>query len=157
MVAEVSLYQIALRLMPLVLTGDTSTLVQVMAWCHQATSHYLNQYWPRSLSPYDVIRPQWVKQFQDQPGIWWDNAQNHEADHCIKWLYTTNFCTLHGCSKEDRTEIRKETRKEFLVAWCTCHEAAYYGSMNYYPLFRVRSWNSGMRCMSFYILMESHS
>ena len=26
------------------------------------------------------------------------------------------------------------------------------GSMNYYPLFRVRSWNNGMRCMSFYIL-----
>ena len=27
------------------------------------------------------------------------------------------------------------------------------GSMNYYPLFRVRSWNNGVRCMSFYILM----
>ena len=26
------------------------------------------------------------------------------------------------------------------------------GSMNYYPLFRVRSWNNGVRCMSFYIL-----
>ena len=26
------------------------------------------------------------------------------------------------------------------------------GSMNYYPLFRVRSWNNGMCCMSFYIL-----
>ena len=27
-------------------------------------------------------------------------------------------------------------------------------SMNYYPLFRVRSWNNGVRCMSFYILMN---
>ena len=27
------------------------------------------------------------------------------------------------------------------------------GSMNYYPLFRVRSWNNGMRCMSLDILM----
>ena len=27
------------------------------------------------------------------------------------------------------------------------------GSMNYYPLFRVRSWNNGVRCISFYILM----
>ena len=27
------------------------------------------------------------------------------------------------------------------------------GSMNYYPLFRVRSWNNGMRCMSLYILI----
>ena len=28
-------------------------------------------------------------------------------------------------------------------------------SMNCYPLFRVRSWNNGMRCMSLYILMNS--
>ena len=27
------------------------------------------------------------------------------------------------------------------------------GSMYYYPLFRVRSWNNGMRCMSLYIIM----
>ena len=27
------------------------------------------------------------------------------------------------------------------------------GSMNYYPLFRVRSWNNGLHCMSFCILM----
>ena len=27
------------------------------------------------------------------------------------------------------------------------------GSMNYNPLFRVRSWNNGIRCMSFYILI----
>ena len=32
-----------------------------MAWCCQATSHYLSQCWPRSLSPYDITRPQWVK------------------------------------------------------------------------------------------------
>ena len=39
---------------------DKSTLVQVMAWCRQATSHYLSQCWPRSMSPYGVTRPQWV-------------------------------------------------------------------------------------------------
>ena len=39
----------------------SSTLAQVMAWCRQATSHYLSQCWPRSLSPYGIIRPQWVK------------------------------------------------------------------------------------------------
>ena len=42
------------------LTDDKSTLVQVMAWFCQATSHYLSQWWPRSLSPYGVTRPQWV-------------------------------------------------------------------------------------------------
>ena len=48
----------ALCWMPLDLTYDKSTLVQVMAWCRQATSHYLSQCWPRSLSPYGIIRPQ---------------------------------------------------------------------------------------------------
>ena len=42
-------------------TDGQSTLVQVMAWCHQATSHYLSQCWPRSLSSYGVKRPRWVK------------------------------------------------------------------------------------------------
>ena len=43
---------------------DKSTLVQVTAWCRQATSHYLSQCWPRSLSPYGVTRPQWVKEIR---------------------------------------------------------------------------------------------
>ena len=33
--------------MSLDFTGDQSTLVQVMAWCRQATSHYLSQCSPR--------------------------------------------------------------------------------------------------------------
>ena len=53
--------ELALRWMSLDLTDEKSTLVQVMAWCHQATSHYLSQCWPRSLSPYGVTRPQWLK------------------------------------------------------------------------------------------------
>ena len=48
--------EIALMWMSLAFTDDQSTLIQVMAWCRQATSHYLNQCWPRSLSPYDVTR-----------------------------------------------------------------------------------------------------
>ena len=28
------------------------------------------------------------------------------------------------------------------------------GSMNHYPLFRVRSWNNGMHCMSLYMLID---
>ena len=51
----------ALRWMPCDLTDDKSALVQVMAWCRQATSHYLSQCWPIPLSPYGVTKPQWVK------------------------------------------------------------------------------------------------
>ena len=53
-------YELALRWMSLNLKDDKSTLVQVMAWCRKATNHYLHQCWPRSMSPYDVTRPQWV-------------------------------------------------------------------------------------------------
>ena len=52
--------KIVLKWTPMDLTDGKSTLVQVMAWCRQATSHYLSQCWPRSLSPYGIIRPQWV-------------------------------------------------------------------------------------------------
>ena len=47
-----------------------STLVQVMAWCRQATSHYLSQCWPRSLSPYDITRPQCVRFGTSRFHIW---------------------------------------------------------------------------------------
>ena len=36
---------------------DGSILVRVMAWCQQATSHYLNQFWPSSMWPYGIDRP----------------------------------------------------------------------------------------------------
>ena len=50
----------ALWWMPQDLTDDKSTLVQEMAWCRQATTHYLSQCWLSSLSPYGAARPQWV-------------------------------------------------------------------------------------------------
>ena len=42
-------YHNALEWMPWDLTDDKSILVQVMAWCHQASSHYLDQCWPSSV------------------------------------------------------------------------------------------------------------
>ena len=68
----------ALRWMPQDLTDDKSTLVQVMAWCHQATGHYLSQCWLSSLSPYGVPRPQWVRTLRLQ-----QHDQQHWADNII--------------------------------------------------------------------------
>ena len=56
--------------MPQDLTDDKSTLVQVMAWYREATSHYLNQCWPRSPTPYGVTRPQWVNSLRSSDVIW---------------------------------------------------------------------------------------
>ena len=42
--------------------------------------------------------------------------------------------------------------------WENIYTLSYYhhriGSMNYHPLFRVRSWNNGVGCMSFCILIK---
>ena len=77
--------------------------VQVMAWCRQATthylsqcclsqccqccltapSHYLSQCWPRSLSPYGVTRPQWVESLRPVMHICSPNSGHHWFK---KWL-----------------------------------------------------------------------
>ena len=62
--------EISLIWMSLDFTDDQSTLVQVMAWCRQAPTHYLSQCWPRSLLPYGVTRPQWATVDPDQVTIW---------------------------------------------------------------------------------------
>ena len=54
----------ALRWIPQDLTDEKSTLVQVTVWCSPATSHYLSQCWPRSMSPNGVTRPQWLKHWK---------------------------------------------------------------------------------------------
>ena len=72
---DVSLVKLSLDLI-----YDKSTLVQVMAWCHQSTSHYLSQCWPRSLSPYGVTRPQWVNLIQCN--VWWPG---HVRSQAISW------------------------------------------------------------------------
>ena len=56
-------YEIALTWISLYLTDDKSMLVQVMTWCPQAASHYLNKCRPRSMSTCGVPGPQWVNVF----------------------------------------------------------------------------------------------
>ena len=56
-----------------------SPLVQVMAWCH----HYLSQYWPSSMLPYDITRPQWVKHFSLYPIFVW----NLDGGYCTNFLH----------------------------------------------------------------------
>ena len=81
--------ELALRWMSLDLIDDNSTLVQVMAWCRQATSHYLSQCWPRSLSPYGVTRPQWVNFYLHPVLIY--------AQNCVIFIADT-LETLQSCT-----------------------------------------------------------
>ena len=93
----------ALSWMPQDLADDKSTLVQVMAWCHQATSHYLSQCWLSSLSPYGVARPfsnafsrMKMIEFWFQ-GTLWNSTQNILPIHCkIRFLYSVEILWALG-------------------------------------------------------------
>ena len=97
-------YEIALRWMPLDLTDDKSTIVQVMACCHQATSHYLSQCWARSMSPNGFTRPHWVNQQDDDYPVWpylwpwlWFSRLNFE-NNCI-YRITSDINSVYGKKK----------------------------------------------------------
>ena len=55
-----------LRRVPQYSIDGKSTLVQVMAWCRQATSHDLSQHGPRSMTN-GTTRPQWVNPITQDP------------------------------------------------------------------------------------------
>ena len=55
------LCEIAIRRMSLYLILNLmSTLVQVIGWCHHATSNYLSQCWPRSMTQNGVTGPNYI-------------------------------------------------------------------------------------------------
>ena len=95
--------EIIIRWMPHDLTDDKSTLVQVMAWCHQATSHYLSLCWPRPMSPYGVSRPQWVK-------LWWTYDLCQYAFNTLRLdkmtiIFRTTFSTWKYIISYELTEF----------------------------------------------------
>ena len=67
--------------MSLGLAEDKSTLVKVMAWCRQTASHNLSQCWPRSVSPYGFIRPQWLGAICSQ--VIWTNVKHDPRSHKV--------------------------------------------------------------------------
>ena len=73
--------EIPLSWMSLDLIDDKAILLQVMAWCRQATSHYLNKCWPRSVSSYGVTRPKWVNSLINE--LW--NIHDKHFKH--NWPY----------------------------------------------------------------------
>ena len=93
--AEVS-NEVAIRWMSLDFTKGKSTLVQVMAWCRQATSHYLSQCWPRSLSPYGVTRTQCVKFVLPQVTPGWSHSL-HCRPFRMRWARSWRTLTRSSC------------------------------------------------------------
>ena len=74
-----------------------------------------------------------------------------ECENKIKHILSVIHYTICGAECFQFTHFSCDDW-ENIYTFSYCHHQI--GSMNYYPLFRVRSWNNGMRCMSFYILIE---
>ena len=67
------------------------------------------------------------------------------------WTYSLNYplFNIWGCMFSV-CPIPSWWLREYIALSYYHHQI---GSMDYYPLFRIMSWNNGMRCMSLYILM----
>ena len=111
--------------MSLDFTDDQSTLVQVMAWCRQATSHYLGQCWPRSLSPYGVTRPQWVNMWQsitwtksDQV-VWWlgQNELNNWEIISSKLVFYSKCAQVKKLPFYYSTALEQWVLGQFCICW----------------------------------------
>ena len=98
-----------------------------MAWCRQATSHYLSQCWPTSPSPYGVTRPQWVNYagvLQQVPIFHEEGFQTPESSRC--WEMTEN---LNPSDAGDRIFWLWQSVPCLLISWLLQspeHQQAWY-------------------------------
>ena len=87
--------EIVLRCMLQNLTNEESKLVHVMAWCHQATNHYLSQRWLRSMPPYCITMPQWV-----QKHLFWLERYSTGLSHRMNLCRLLLIVNYNKCHKE---------------------------------------------------------
>ena len=128
------------------ISDDKSTLIQVMAWCRQATSHYLNQCWPGSLPPYGVTRPQWVKP-HTSPLIMLPNSDLHNI---MTWLLVSYQIPpptfLCGCVVMAPQSIYND-----------CQQGL-WGSMSHFMSYLTNLWlpliDNGMNSISHFLFLS---
>ena len=79
-------WKIALMWMPQNPSDDKQTLVELMAYFHQATNHYLHNCWPRSMSPYSTTRPLWINVHEIYMSL--------NDNKLPKWMWGTQYLTM---------------------------------------------------------------
>ena len=82
------------------LIGDKFTLVWFMALCRKATSHYLNQCWPRSVPSFGATRPQWVIDV----AFVTINPRNTTRNEVSIEIWFSYFIRLVGSNLQERIE-----------------------------------------------------
>ena len=115
--------------MPRDLSGDKSTFVQVMAWCRQATSHYLHQCRPTSMSQHGITRPQWVNlshvkflwgnieiylyQQWNAPHYWY--SPRKKARTFLFHIFNAMACWWHGHTRSQNIRLIQQPHVNDLV------------------------------------------
>ena len=119
-------FEIAIIWMSLDFTNDQSTLVQVMPWCCQATSHYLSQCWYRSrlhmvsLGPWEI----WMKiRYRKISNIRRTLVSNKIVDHSdVVGATTSSFSTQHLASRDSAKTAAREYENLLSVGiWCALY------------------------------------
>ena len=122
---------------------DKSTLVQVMAWCHQATSHYLNQCWHRSMLLYGITRPLWVN--TSYADFFWGNMKIHL--HFLSFLETAKVQEI--CALRSLTFSQEILKMANSYKQCVIIETMY--------MTLLMQWRYCSLAISFMETMESHN
>ena len=102
-----------------------------MAWCLMAPSHELNQYWPSSVTPYCITRPQCIYQCWPNSLMWICFSMPH-------WVNTFEVRGKHFKIKPPKKK-KKKTRKELMYG-------SYYFCLNFLfrlPRSRRHGWTRG--------------
>ena len=106
-----------------------STLVQVMVWCRQATSHNLSQCWATLLRQYGVARLQCVNSLEPRDAIWgqWSWSTFAQVMACFRVAPSHNIsqCWNENCGIDSRPVSQKKSSHVQLDAVIIyCHAAA---------------------------------
>ena len=77
----------------------------------------------------------------------------HHVVECVRWSIFSQLSIIQyaGLCVFQFTHFSCDDWGNICTLFYYHHQI---GSMNYYLLFRVRSWNNGVRCMSLYIRMQ---
>ena len=149
--------KISLKFVPKGPINNNPSLVQIMAWRLPGDKPLSEPMMVSSLTHICFTRPQWVKVHQDSRQttcliIIKENTPTQMLLPCVMkeiWQSYHTARTYMSCMFSVYP-ISSWWLREYIALSYYHHQI---GSMNYHPLFRVRSWNNGMRCMSLYILI----
>ena len=92
-------------------SDDNWTFIKLMAWCYQATCHYVDPCWFKSIPPYGTSRPRWyytmcferinyeILLINLSLSVWWSIFQ------FILTIFTLFIATQH-CKQQERSLIK---------------------------------------------------